>query len=419
METPIEILRYLVENDKIDVNSTLQDIRMDKRAKLLAKHPYKIYKSTDGKWHTYVNKEGSDTRVLVKRKKKEDIEDYVISLIEQQNKLTFKQRFDIWVDRQEKCGRSPNTIYKYQKDYERFFEGYPIEETNIVYITEDVLIEHIRTVLSEKKIPYRALKNIWGYIEGVFRKAIIDKAIDKEDNPCEYVDIPMLRQYCTEVEEKTASERTLSDVEKQMLSNKLKEYNPNINWLSNWGVELALYTGMRVGEISALRWEDVDMDSGIITIRHSEKLNKKTRERYIDTTKNSKIRTFPITEVIEALLNKVKEYEIEHGWYGEFVFQDANGRVNAQKIGCCARSKTLHLPSGAKSIHAIRRTVNSNMKMNGITTAVASQLLGHSERVNEANYTYDTIDKTEKMRIVALSTRIGMQGLHTSEKTMQ
>lgn len=417
MDKSVEILSYLVENGKIDINSTLQDIRMDRRAKMLAEHPHKIYES-NGKWYTYINKEGSDKRVLVKRKSKEDIEGYVISLIEEKHKLTFKQRFDIWVDRQRMCGRSPNTIYKYKKDYERFFEGYPIEDMNIEYITEDVLVEHIRTVLAEKKIPYRALKNIWGYVEGTFQKAIKDKVISKDENPCDYVDIPMLRQYCTEVKEKTASERTLSDAEKQMLVNNLKIETQNVNWLSNWGVELALYTGMRVGEISALSWDDIDFENGMMTIRRSEKLNKETRERYISDTKNSKIRTFPITNEIRKLLMKVKNYEISNGWYGEYVFQDSEGRVNAQKIGCCARHKSENLPSGTKCIHAIRRTVNSNMKMNGINTAVASQLLGHSERVNEANYTYDVIDKAEKMRIVALATQIGMQSLHTSEKRM-
>ena len=56
--------------------------------------------------------------------------------------------------------------------------------------------------------------------------------------------------------------------------------------------------------------------------------------------------------------------------------------------------------SGIKSIHAIRRTVNSKMKCGGVSTTLASSLLGHSERVNEQNYTYDIAELEEKKKIV-------------------
>jgi integrase len=56
--------------------------------------------------------------------------------------------------------------------------------------------------------------------------------------------------------------------------------------------------------------------------------------------------------------------------------------------------------TSVKSIHAIRRTVNSNLKCNGVSTTVASSLLGHTERVNETNYTYDVSGMAEKLIII-------------------
>ena len=67
----------------------------------------------------------------------------------------------------------------------------------------------------------------------------------------------------------------------------------------------------------------------------------------------------------------------------------------------CARAKTRSDDfTNQKSIHAIRRTLNSNMRCAGVSATAASSLLGHTVRVNEYNYTYDTIDmSTKKMYI--------------------
>lgn len=59
-----------------------------------------------------------------------------------------------------------------------------------------------------------------------------------------------------------------------------------------------------------------------------------------------------------------------------------------------------------KSIHAIRRTINSNMKCQGVPTAVAASILGHTERVNEENYTYDITSMADKLNILEKASKI-------------
>ena len=59
-----------------------------------------------------------------------------------------------------------------------------------------------------------------------------------------------------------------------------------------------------------------------------------------------------------------------------------------------------------KSIHAIRRTLNSNMKCAGVSGTVAASLLGHTEKVNEENYTYDVSSMEEKSKFMECAGRI-------------
>ncbi len=123
------------------------------------------------------------------------------------------------------------------------------------------------------------LTKSFGYISGVFEKSIVDKVID--NNPCKYVDLPIYKQYCKETKRKSPEERTLSSKEKKILMEKItKSQNP-----AKYAAEFAFFTGMRVGELSSLRWDNVDFVREVITVQSSEKYNRLTREYYISTTK--------------------------------------------------------------------------------------------------------------------------------------
>lgn len=395
-----ELLKYINENNIIDLAYVQEQIEMKKKEEILKKHPYRIWLASDGYWKTYLpNRDGGKS--LVKKKKEKDLKECVIEFYTKKVDCVFKARFDDWVNRQRSCGRSDNTISKYYSDYRRFIEGDALEKMDIRKISEIELSEFINRKVKEQEVQWRALKGLFGYFKGIFDKAVRDKIIS--ENPCTYVDLPLFKCKCGNGRQKTSAERTLSDQEKKMLLKKIE----NSTNIGNRAVELALYTGMRVGELAGLKWEDVDYEQGVITICRSEKYNQITKERYISSTKNDKVRVIPLTEEMKWVLQKVRKFEMKNGWLGEFVFQDENGRVHASRISDCARNNTMSREfKNPKSIHAIRRTLNSNMKCAGVPTTVAASLLGHTEKVNETNYTYDVCSMDEKYRYIENAGRI-------------
>lgn len=70
-------------------------------------------------------------------------------------------------------------------------------------------------------------------------------------------------EYPTDTENKLLP--TLSLNHQRILMNHLIEQPTQ----QNIGVLLALCTGMRIGEVCALQWEDVDFTQRIITVRHT------------------------------------------------------------------------------------------------------------------------------------------------------
>jgi integrase len=396
-----DILKYLTENAKIDIAIVAQQIVMARRNEILEQHPYSIWLASDGFWKTKLK--GDDGKKhLVKKKSRTDVEDVIIEYYKSHSHddNTFKIWFNRWIERQRNCARSDNTILKYESDYRRFYEGYPLEEIDIRDIDEEILSRHFVQVLEEKQIPWRAFKDIMGYTKGTFEKAVREKIIPS--NPFCYLDLELFKKYCYIPPVKTTTQRTLTENDTHILMDRIR--NPranNVNRICCFAIEMALYTGMRVGELAALMWDDIIFQENLMLIRRSEKFNRATKESTISITKTGKERVFPLTKEIIELLERVKNYEKQQGWFGEYIFQDAEGRVTKSKISDAMRNHTMSDDySGIKSIHAIRRTINSKMRCNGVSATVASSLIGNSERVNDRNYTYDLLGLAEKRLII-------------------
>ena len=175
--------------------------------------------------------------------------------------------------------------------------------------------------------------------------------------------------------------------------------------MPTYAVEMASLTGMRVGELSALRWDHVYPN--YILIELSEKYKRLSKTWVVEGTKNEKVRKFPITIEIRHLLDKVKVAQKTYIGTSEWVFADKNGdRIHTHVISSCLKNKCKMLKITDRGIHAYRKTVNSIMRSNGVSSSVASSLIGNSVAVNDQYYTYDVASLDEKSRIISDVTRV-------------
>ena len=75
-------------------------------------------------------------------------------------------------------------------------------------------------------------------------------------------------------------------------------------WYFIWS--FAIYTGMRNGELFALKWSDIDFDPESPLIRVSRSYNKRTRE--YKCTKTGKVREIPICKPLMNVIKKLKSW---------------------------------------------------------------------------------------------------------------
>ena len=397
-----DLLKYALEHGMIDMSYVQEHVEMNKRKELLDKHPYAIWEGKDGKWRTYlIDNDGK--RILKKRSSQKGIEDIVVEYyksIEEERKkdYRFSALWESWKKNQVSYGVSNNTLAKYASDYERFFSNTDFACKDIRAINEEDITAFMIQSIKRLKLQERAGKALMSYIGGVFKHARIMRVIN--ENPCDYVETRRFSKFYNRPV-RDEEKRTVCQEDMQLLLTQLRisqEKKPE--YIPSYAVELAIYTGMRIGEIVALKWDDVRENQGDIIICRSEKHDRITGEYVIEATKTGKQRQFPISEKISELLHKIKKVEMQYGFIGDFVFQNENGKLHTASVAHCIRYKCIQAGIPEKSIHALRRTLNSKLRCAGVSSVVASSLLGHTVEVNVNNYTYDISGMDYKKELI-------------------
>ncbi len=129
---------------------------------------------------------------------------------------------------------------------------------------------------------------------------------------------------------------------------------------------LALRTGMRLGEIFGLRWEDVDFSRRMITVQHS------VVQGIEGSPKNHQRRHIPMTDEVCRTLFEERRGE-------GLVFRRQDGRPRAYHTAY----KGLHRAcdrAGLRRIswHVLRHTFASQLATKGVPLTAIKELLGHS-----------------------------------------
>lgn len=150
---------------------------------------------------------------------------------------------------------------------------------------------------------------------------------------------------------------------------------------------LTIFTGVRLGELMGLEWQDVDFRNGIISInRSSQYLSDMGVFTKVPKTESS-IREIAIPEFIISLLEEYKLwYEEQKSLYGKLW-------TNSDRLFVQADGKPMHPSSISKwfvkyvgtiglpviNFHGLRHTNASLLVAQNIDIAVVSARLGHAQ----------------------------------------
>ncbi len=149
-------------------------------------------------------------------------------------------------------------------------------------------------------------------------------------------------------------------------------------------VLLCMFAGLRIGELSALKWSDIDSDNKILTIKRTvQRLyvdGYKTKTVLVETVPKSShsIREIPLPDsVIKLLLDFQNDKEYIFG--GDKPLDPKTMRNHYKKI-------LEEVGITYKTFHTLRHTYATNCVEGGVDTKSLCEMLGHSNVKITLNY---------------------------------
>ncbi len=165
-----------------------------------------------------------------------------------------------------------------------------------------------------------------------------------------------------------------------------------------FGIVLCLYTGLRIGELLALEWQDIDLSTGILTVSRScydcvDENQKFCRCTGTPKTQSSK-RTIPLPKELTAALKRQKKNSTS-----SYVIVDKNGcpvsvRSYQRSFELLLKKKNIK----KRNFHALRHTFATRALECGMDVKTLSELLGHKNSAVTLNrYVHSNLDHKKEM----------------------
>lgn len=302
--------------------------------------------------------------------------------------MKFKQWIDIWLNKYEKNILKLRTYYKYEQTIRNHIIPV-LGEYNLRELSSQVLqdfvvsqFEHGNLITGEN-LAISTVQNMISIIKRCLRKAVALDIVDKE--------------YASTIVLPKGTEKSVSAFEKSD-QKVLESYCLNHTKKNYLGIIICLYTGIRIGELLALRWDDIDFKNRMMHITKTACIIRRMQKKIVIIDKpktKTSFRVIPIPRQLLAVLRKMKG---KNG--AEYVVETRNHKMVEERsyqrtFKCILRR--IGVPY--HNFHSLRHTFATRALEMGMDVKTVSEILGHKNTsMTLSRYTHSMLPhKTDMM----------------------
>lgn len=346
----------------------------------MAKRGDNIHRRKDGRWEGRIktgNYENGKTKYVslyapsyrAIRQKMDDYKSGSALPAKQRQNITLGDLLSLWYRHEEPLRKSA-TSFKYQRLIDKHILP-EIGSIKVVEITSGLIDEFCNNKMKNGRLDGGG-KLATSYVKTIL--LIIRNALQygADEGLC-----PEVRLNSIKVTKEVQNRRIFSREEQK----RLREYLEKDTDPTKLGILLSLYTGSRIGELCALRWNDIDLKDNIIHIRHtvsripceSGEENRISR-LVIDTPKTaSSYRDIPIPSVLLPVLRSQKKGKTE-----EYLLSGDTRFLSPRTFEYRYQKILSDCRIDRAGFHTLRHTFATRCIETGVDAKTLCELLGHS-----------------------------------------
>lgn len=398
--------------------------RKDKNRVVLRKG--ETYRESDNRYvYRWVDKTGKRHSVYAKtldelrEKEKEVAKDISDGIKAEARSVTLNDIYNLW--KETKRGLKNTTYQNYCYMYEMFVKP-ALGKKRIADIKKSDVKRFYNTLADVKGLQSNTIDSIHTVVHQLFTVAIDDEYIRANPSDNAIRELKKSREFITE------KRSALTAEQETLFLDFLKESPMYRHWYPVFAVMVG--SGLRVGEVTGLRWQDIDTDEGVIDVNHtlvyySHRIVKSGEKNgcyfAINSTKTpASKRLIPMLDYVKDAFEMEKQYQKEAGVESTAVVDGYQGFIFVNRFGNVQHQGTLNkaiyriirdcnakqIESGYElllphfSCHSLRHTFATRMCEKGVNIKVIQDVMGHTDISTTMNiYTDATRDmKTQAFK---------------------
>lgn len=380
----------------MDIAKALANIDRVKKITAIKKQylPKMKRRKNDNRPYVYINRKqiiaGSDEELFNK----------LYDLIYGFETFTIFKLFPMYISYKQECTPAKGlTLKKYINDFKKFFlpyEGTDILDKPFIELTSRDYIRLFDRWTASREINSRQFNNLKTIINGIYKYVITELDL-KAVNRIRDID---MRQF--PMKPTRHKDRAFTLEEREQILQYLSDKDDPVSL----ALVFDFYTGLRVGELLALKFSDIE--NGILTVNgqylKDVNINDDLTSTPIiysntDMVKGYTDKGFRCIPLNEAALRIIKKMKLQNP-FGKYIFMKNGKQLHPNTCGSRLRRICLKFGFEPRGTHSIRFTYASLLYRNGIPVLNISKLLGHTNVIMTNRYINDIMPNEELNELV-------------------